>query len=495
MSRRSFVRYLTAIVLIACLLGPSAVLRAQDGNVPVLIGFRHMPRVSDEALVRAHGGRVKYRYSIVPAMAASIPPQAVAALRAHPAVVRVEPDIEAYAVASEYPWGVVRIGAQSVHSLTPPVLGAGVRVAVIDSGIDHTHPDLAANCRGGWDFVNRDDDPADDHGHGTHVAGTLAAVWNGSGVVGVAPQADLYALKVLGANGSGQYSDIIAAVNWCVTNTDGIEIEIANLSLGSSGDPGATVKEAFDSAYRYGVLIVAAAGNSGRRSGVGDNVIYPARYDSVIAVAAADSLDRRASFSSTGPAVELIAPGVGIYSTVPGGYATYNGTSMAAPHVAGTAALVWAAHPDWDNVLVRTTLAGTAEDLGLALRQQGYGLVRADLAVAVSGGAEPPVSPTLYVEELTGTSKPVNPRKWTATVAILIADQDHHPVPGATVVANWSTGDESTATTGLDGTCAVSLRNLTVPDVAFRVSRVTKSGCISLDAYGESIEIQCPAPR
>jgi subtilisin len=482
-------------MLITCLLGPSAVLRAQDGHVPVLIGLRHMPRVSDEALVRAHGGRVKYRYSIVPAMAASIPPQAVAALQAHPAVVRVEPDVEAYAVAGEYPWGVVRIGAQSVHSLTPPVLGTGVRVAVIDSGVDATHPDVAANCRGGWDFVNRDDDPADDNGHGTHVAGTIAAVWNGSGVVGVAPQTDLYALKVLGASGSGRYSDIIAAVNWCVTNTDGIEIDIANLSLGSSGDPGATVKEAFDRAYGYGVLIVAAAGNSGRSSGLGDNVIYPARYDSVVAVAAADSLDRRASFSSTGPAVELIAPGVAVYSTIPGGYAMYNGTSMAAPHVTGAAALVWAAHPDWDNVLVRTALAGTAEDLGLAPKQQGYGLVRADLAVAVTGGREPTISPTLYVEELTGTSKAANPRKWTATVAILIADQDHHPVSGATVTANWSAGAKSTATSGADGTCAVSLGNLTVPSVAFEVTRVTKAGCISLDVYGESVEIPRPASR
>ncbi|MBU2052676.1 MAG: S8 family serine peptidase, partial [Nanoarchaeota archaeon] len=150
-------------------------------------------------------------------------------------------------------------------------------------GIDYNHPDLKSNYKGGYDFVNTDTDPMDDHGHGTHVAGTVAALDNGIGVVGVAPEANLYALKVLSSGGSGSYSDVIAALQWCVNNG----IQVTNNSYGSSGDPGTNVKEAFDNAYNiHGIIHVAAAGNSGNPPGRGDNIIYPARYDSVIAVAA-----------------------------------------------------------------------------------------------------------------------------------------------------------------------------------------------------------------
>ncbi|GAI75932.1 unnamed protein product, partial [marine sediment metagenome] len=157
------------------------------------------------------------------------------------------------------------------------------------------------------------------------------------GVVGVAPEARIYALKVL-EGGTGSYSDVIAAIQWAVDNG----MQVTNNSYGSSGDPGELVKAAFDAAYyTYGVLHVAAAGNNGNPPGRGDNVIYPARWDSVIAVAATDESDNRARWSSTGLDVELSAPGVNINSILPGGdYVRMSGTSMASPHVAGTAALV-----------------------------------------------------------------------------------------------------------------------------------------------------------
>lgn len=400
MLRRTFLHGLVAAFLAATFTPPAM---AQPGNaperVPVFIGFSNMPGNSEEALVRALGGDVKYRYWIVPAIAATLPEPAIQALQANPSVVRIEPVIEAYAVG-DYTWGVARIGAPLVHGAS--YFGANVNVAVIDSGVDYTHSDLWWNYHGGYDFVNDDDYPMDDHGHGTHVAGTIAA-YNYPGV-GVAPRASIYALKVLSASGSGDYADIVAAIQWCVTN----DIDIANLSLGSKGDPGVTVQEACDNAYTAGVLVVAAAGNEGRPNGKGDTVIYPARYDSVIAVAASDSSDRRASFSSTGPAVELIAPGVGILSTIPNdGYASWSGTSMASPHVAGVAALAWTG----SNTQVRTILQDTAQNLGLSTDQQGYGLVRADWALAIGYEPDPEPDPEpgeLSIDrfDVTNTSNP-----------------------------------------------------------------------------------------
>jgi len=277
-------------------------------------------------------------------------------------------------------------------------MGTGIKVAIIDSGIDYNHSDLDDNYSGGWDFVNGDnnpddpthDGPMDDDGHGTHVAGTVAAEDNESGVVGVAPEAKLYALKAL-EGGSGYWSDIMAALQWCVDNG----IQVTNNSYGSSGDPGYTVKDAFDNSATAGVLHVAAAGNSGNPPGRGDNVGYPARYLSVIAVAATDQSDKRARFSSTGPDVELAAPGVAINSTLlGGGYGEKNGTSMASPHVAGVAALVWAVNPGWSNETVRTQLRDTAEDLGDS-SLYGNGLVNA-------AEAAPPTTDTIPPAKVTG---------------------------------------------------------------------------------------------
>jgi len=346
--------------------------------VPVLIAFRDRPGPSEQALVRSYGGRIKYTYNLVPAIAASIPEQAVAALSRNFNVVRIEPDVKVYAADGELTnaWGVEHIGAGSVHASNNR--GTGVKVGIIDTGIDSTHPELSANYAGGWDFINNDNDPRDDHGHGTHVAGIVGAVDNGdvdAGVVGVAPEASLYAYKVLNASGSGVYSDVIAALDQAVE--DGMEV--ANMSLGSSEDPGQIVHDACDRAAAAGIVLVAAAGNSGKRNGSGDNIIYPARYSSVIAVAATTSSDDRAYFSSTGPDLELAAPGYNIYSTIPGGWYGYeSGTSMACAHVAGTAALI--IHSGISDV--RGRLASTADDLGPQGFDTLYGFGLVDAAEA-----------------------------------------------------------------------------------------------------------------
>lgn len=308
-----------------------------------------------------------------------------------PGVIAVEPDLVLTAVqAEELPWGVDRIDADLAWGTAT---GAGVNIAIIDTGIDKDHPDLTV--AGGRNFVHkgRRVDPKawdDDNGHGTHCAGIAAALDNEIGVIGVAPGASLIAVKVLDRSGSGYLSDIMDGIYWAANNAN-----VINLSLGidkETLDQYPVDKAAFEQAVKdasdAGVVVVAAAGNEGNG---GDTVIYPARFPSAIAVSATDSGDNLASFSSTGPSVELAAPGVSIYSTYKdGGYATGDGTSMAAPHVAGTAALVISAGIGD----VRTRLQNTADDLGVVGLDPyyGYGLVDADEAAGATIGPQSPVA-------------------------------------------------------------------------------------------------------
>ena len=365
-----------------------------DGLVKVLIGFKEKPGPPELALVKGLGGKIKYTYNLIPAIAASVPEVAIEALKKNPNITNVELDSMVYALDTELDdsWGVKRIGAGYVHDSTNK--GTGVKVAIIDTGIDYTHTDLANNFDAnvkGYDFVNSDSDPMDDNGHGTHVAGVVAAEDNDFGVVGVAPEAELYALKALDETGSGYVSDVVAAIMWATDpNNDGNtddRMDVINMSFGGTYNSWLLDAACLLAYYQDELILVAAAGNSGNPGGGGDNVGYPAAYDSVIAVAATNQSDERASWSSTGPDVELAAPGVGIYSTYIGGYATLKGTSMASPHVAGVAALVWAnpANSNWTNDEVRAQLQNTADDLGVAGwdSKYGYGLVDADEAAGV----------------------------------------------------------------------------------------------------------------
>ncbi len=319
-----------------------------------------------------------HEFQLLPVNLLKLTPMQVEKLAKNPNVKYIEKDAEVYALAQTVPWGIPKVQATNAHSNGHT--GNGKKVAVLDTGIDRSHPDLSANVKGGYsvftDSANRD--PFyDGNGHGTHVAGTVAAVNNTIGVIGVAPNASLYAVKVLNNSGSGSFSGIAQGIEWAINN----KMDIINMSLGGSTGS-STLQYYSDLAYNSSnILVVAAAGNSGNPAGTGDNVGYPARYSSVIAVAAIDQNNKRASFSSTGPAVELSAPGVGILSTTPNNnYASYNGTSMASPHVAGVAALVWAAKPGLTNKELRQLLRDTALNLGTA-NHYGYGLVQAMNAI------------------------------------------------------------------------------------------------------------------
>ncbi|KAF0127656.1 MAG: subtilase family serine protease [Elusimicrobia bacterium] len=265
---------------------------------------------------------------------------------------------------AELPWGIRRVNAAGAW---PYITGAGVKVAVIDTGIDYKHPDLAPNYKGGWNAVTMTNDPMDDQGHGTHVAGTVGAVRDGVGVAGVAPNAELYGVKVLDKNGSGQYSWIVAGIEWAVNN----RMQVVNMSLGGRSGT-AALAEVMKVAHKAGIAVVCAAGND---SGA---VNFPARYPEAIAVSASASNDTIASFSSRGPEIAVIAPGVSVYSTKRGGgYTSMSGTSMASPHAAGLAALAVQAGNNGAEA-VRAALKGAATPLpAVQPGHQGAGMVDA----------------------------------------------------------------------------------------------------------------------
>lgn len=352
---------------------------AGGGNVKALIAFRGGSETEQSSIIRGQGGKIKKHYNIVDATAVEIPMSAVATLRKNSRVKAVEPNSPVKASAEITAWGLTRINAPIVHA--GGNMGAGVKVAVLDTGVDYTHADLDGNWAGGYDFINVDNDPMDDStsGHGTHCAGIIAAErGNDTGVIGVAPLAQLYGVKVLDASGYGDYSTIIQGLQWCVNNN----IQIASMSLGGTVDS-QILKDACAAAYTAGVLVVAAAGNSGMGT---DTVQFPAKYDSVIAVGSTDSMNLRSSFSSTGPALELAAPGSGIYSTLPGNrVGSMSGTSMACPQIAGVAALVMSAGMT-NAYAVRSQLGTAVKDLGTVGRDNyfGYGLTDASLAVTIS---------------------------------------------------------------------------------------------------------------
>ncbi|HDS44745.1 MAG TPA: PKD domain-containing protein [Methanomicrobia archaeon] len=428
------IKKLVAILLVGVLLSGllvvsvTVVATPAAEMIPVIIMFKDRPHT---ALIEQYQGDIKTVYHLQPALAASLPPKAVENLERNPKIAYIVRDLEIYTMGEVYDWGVARIDADVVHA--GGNTGEGIKVAILDTGIDYTHPDLAANYAGGTDCADKDDDPMDVGGHGTHCAGIVAAALNDAGVIGVAPGAELYAVKVFTDSGGGSYSDVISALEWCIEN----DIQVISMSFGSSyrsGDPG--IEPWINAAYNAGIVLVGAAGNDGNRFATGDSVIYPARYSNVIAVAATDRYDKRASFSSTGPAVELAAPGVAITSTVPGGaYEAWSGTSMACPHVAGTAALVIGSGIT-DNEAVRLCLQATAEDLGAAGKDNlyGYGLVDAEAAAALPAGNEPPVADA------------GGPYSGTTGVAVAFDGSGSYDPDGDPLTYTWAFGDGSTGT-------------------------------------------------
>lgn len=403
-----------AVAVVATpLIGVTAYAQTQDTKSGrLIVTFRGDVDAQDVAAIKGLGAEPVKKLNLVDGLVVTVPNEAVTNKLKHlKGVERVEADAIAHITAKApvpapvptqplqaVPWGVSRIDAPKAWATSR---GTNAKVAVLDTGIDKTHPDLVANIAGGVNYVEtgrgsrRALDPTawnDDNGHGTHVSGTIAASDNTIGVVGVAPEAKLYGVKVLDSAGSGYTSDIISGIEWSVANG----AQVISMSLSVPTDVQA-LHNAVDAADASGVIVVAAAGNTGDSNAATNNVGYPAGYSSVVAVAATDSSDRIASFSSDGPRVEIAAPGVNVYSaTRGGGYAYMNGTSMAAPHVSGVVADTLSApvpvaadlNQDgvWSRGEIRSYLQLTADELGNPGRDVffGYGLVDTEEVVTGS---------------------------------------------------------------------------------------------------------------
>jgi subtilisin len=419
-------RSIVVFGLVALVVVPATVAAQPTRHI---IGVKDVPAAQRAAA--AAQLRVLDVIPLIDAMVVEGPEQAVQGLSRAPFVRYIEPDpLDAvWTQEDTLVYGVFNIEAEIVWGGFPKATsvisghgGAGINVAVVDTGIDCGHPDLQGNCNYGVSYV-KGSKPFDDHGHGTHVAGIIAARDNGFGVIGVAPEAALYAVKVLDANGSGSFSAVASGIVWAVKNG----MHVINMSLGGSSYSQA-LADAVKAAADAGVLVVSAAGNSG----CCDTVLYPAKLPESMAIAAVDANDQRASFSSTGMEVDVAAPGVAILSTVPtgscklcdpSGYRTLSGTSMATPHVSGTGALLMSR--GLTAAQARTQIDGTTKDLGFSGFDfyTGWGRVDA-LAATTESPYFPPIgdvtAPTVtFVSPADGDVITTN----TVTVKVEAADE------------------------------------------------------------------------
>src|SRR5436190_580431 len=370
---RVFCRPRLAVAILALVFVPSA---AAAAPTTILVKFRHP--AGSAAKIEAPGdaapGRTANGVSVVQLTPGESRPAAIAAYQARTDVAYAEPNGRVQALALNTPndpyfsdqWAFAVIGALAGWALYPGAYGpsTGVPLAVVDTGVDATHPDLAGRVRTdlGASCLNLTPcvagPAADDEGHGTHIAGIAgAATNNGVGVAGVAFSSPVIPVKVLDSTGIGNFSDVADGILWAAQHG----ARVINLSLGDGGYSQTVCNAVSTAEHTYGALIVAAAGNESTAASSA-----PAACPGAVGVAATDQLDSPASFSNFGsPDVFLSAPGVAIDSTYLGGlYASADGTSMASPFVAGVAALRFGQYPSSTPADVRRVLASTAAKIG-----------------------------------------------------------------------------------------------------------------------------------
>jgi subtilisin len=437
--------------------------------VEVNVGVRND---AGRSAAKRAAAEVKREFSF-DALTVRVAPPAAANLDNNPNVRYVEENGTMEAFEQTTPYGVDITEADL--AIDDGNTGAGVDVAVIDTGIDAQHETLQSNlgdgyattdaacttnCGGGGPGGGGNDineclaEWDDDNDHGTHCAGTAAAADDGTGVLGVAPGATLHAVKVLACDGSGTFDDIAAGIEWSADQGH----DVQSMSLGADTDS-SVVKDALQYAADRGVVMVAAAGNSGPCT---DCVGFPARDERVIAVSATDSSDALADFSSTGPEVDIAAPGVNTLSTVPRDeYAEFSGTSMACPHVSGAAAQVIADGTTGRDA-VRTALTDGADDVGLADTEQGSGRLNVADAVGGSGGGN--AAPT--VDDL-------------AVSEVETDDGD------AEFDASWAVGDADGNLDAVEVTLTDDAAGATEETVSTSVSGDAASGTTRLIAAGD----------
>jgi hypothetical protein len=364
----------------------------------VIVGLKEINAAAKEA-IKAKGGTVIKEISALNALVVKVPAMAEAAfienVRSVPGYRYAERNGVVKAVGTfgdslqpQYTpsdplwylqWNMVIIEAEAAWDIE--MGSTGVVIAILDTGIDYYHQDLSAHyVAGGYDWVNMDNDPWDDHYHGTHCAGIAAAEMdNGYGVTGVT-QSSLWAEKVLDAGGSGYWDDLADGI----IHATNAGVDVISMSLGGYGYS-VLVEDACAYAYSSGVLLVGAAGNY--NDDIGVYPFYPACYETVMAISGTDSDDNRYTSSNYGDPIEVAAPGVDVYSTMPGNsYGYLTGTSMSTPHVAGVAALTWSLHPSLTNVEMRGRLWEAVDDLGDPGWDPYFGYGRTNALKALTGG-------------------------------------------------------------------------------------------------------------
>jgi len=355
-----FVSCFLLLLLVPSAGGNFIVSSVQSAKI-VRVGVRFVgePNVT---LIEAYGGRIVYNYyPFLPALACELTEGAVEALRLEPSVDYVEYDgLLKISGGESLPWGIERIRADIVWDKNGDLIvdsgtpaGQGIKVAVLDTGIDYNHSDLRDRVINGTSCVNYTTSYMDDHWHGTMLAGIISASDNGDGIVGVAPKASLLAVKVADFNGGAKVLDVIEGIKWSVDHG----ANIISMSLGRDSYH-SLLAEACGEAIGKGALLIAPSGNDNKEA-----IDYPAKLDGVVAVGAVNRSDYRWVNASTGkgsnygPELDFVAPGHKIYSTQPNGtYGIDSGTSLAVPHVAGVAALIWSSQLIQTMILVPTSL-------------------------------------------------------------------------------------------------------------------------------------------
>lgn len=373
------IKHYTAAFLLTCFIlstFSNATTSATSNNttIDVIVGFTD---TADPKVITENNGIIHEIYTIIPAIYVSLPQTAIENLKDNPKIAYIEENSKLKTCAYTTRWATDHINATHAWSQST---GQGVKIAVLDTGVG---PVNDITVYGGYNFIDNNSNYADNVGHGTMVAGIIAASHSSPlGVAGVAPSAEIYSVKILDNSFDGEVSYAISGVQWAVNN--GMQIISMSWTI---NDENYALGQALQAAYDQGILLVAAAGNAGnQQTGVG----CPASYAPVIAVSAIDQNNVRLGDSGDGPEIELAAPGESIYSVGrDNSLWVGSGTSYAAAFVSGTAALVWARNPSLTNVQVRQILDETAVDLQPAdgLERDifyGYGLVNASAAVSAT---------------------------------------------------------------------------------------------------------------